>query len=153
MFWDETQHGLVDELSSRRSRPESRSQRCEDLVQVVLGLASAVTLGSKSRWAGDHIFLSNFRLSSLFVASYNSQVYGGSILAHLQTGLLNQASGNAIYMFLYDPRENPSGDFEFPVLHISEPRADIISQRSFMHETRDRGTLSAFKAAICRQLH
>jgi hypothetical protein len=51
------------------------------LVQVLLGFASAVTLGSKSRRTRDHILLSHFRLVFLFVASYDSQGYsGGGIL-------------------------------------------------------------------------
>jgi hypothetical protein len=45
---------------------------CNSLVQVLLGLASAVIPGPKSR-SRDHILLSHLRLSYLSVASYESQ--------------------------------------------------------------------------------
>jgi hypothetical protein len=81
-------------------------------LQFLLALASAVTLGSESRGNHDHILQSQFRdspnlegqvpvfifprnrvarlypqaLDSLFVASYDSQGYGGGIRARLHTG-------------------------------------------------------------------
>jgi hypothetical protein len=45
---------------------------CNLLVQLLLGLARAVTLGSKSRRSLDHVLLSPLRLGSLSVASYDS---------------------------------------------------------------------------------
>jgi hypothetical protein len=42
----------------------------------------------KSRRTRDHILLSHLRLlGSLFVASYDSQGYGGGILTHLHTAI------------------------------------------------------------------
>jgi hypothetical protein len=54
------------------------------LVQVLLDLASAVTLGSKLGRTRDHILLPHSALGSLFVASYDSQGYGGGILTYLR---------------------------------------------------------------------
>jgi hypothetical protein len=59
-----------------------RGRFCNLLVQVQLGLASAVTL-SGPRPVGlvtDYILLSRLRLGSLSVAFYNSPGYGGGIL-------------------------------------------------------------------------
>jgi hypothetical protein len=81
-------------------------------VQLLLGLARAVTLGSKSRRTHYHILLSHLRLPqlggpgpriyipqeqggpvipralcSLHVASYDSEGSGGGILTRLHTGL------------------------------------------------------------------
>jgi hypothetical protein len=58
---------------------------CSLLVQVLLGLASAVTPGQKSHRTRDYTSLSDLRLSSLFVASYDLQRYGGSILNRIHT--------------------------------------------------------------------
>jgi hypothetical protein len=44
---------------------------CNLLAQVLLGLVSAVTLGSKSRGTCAHILLSHLRLGSLSVASHD----------------------------------------------------------------------------------
>jgi hypothetical protein len=55
------------------------------LVQLPLGLASSVTLGSKSHKTHGLISLSHLRLSSFFVTSYDSHDYGGGVLAHLLT--------------------------------------------------------------------
>jgi hypothetical protein len=81
--------------------------------QLLLALASAVILGCQSRGTHDHILLSQFRdspnleskvpvflsprsrvaqlnsqaLGSLFVASYDSQGYGGGIRPCLHTGM------------------------------------------------------------------
>jgi hypothetical protein len=81
-------------------------------LQLLLGLASAVILGSAYRWSHDHILLSQIRdspnlggqvpvfisprnrvvqlypqaLGSLFVASHDSQGYGGGIRTRLHTG-------------------------------------------------------------------
>jgi hypothetical protein len=82
-------------------------------LQLLLVLASAVILGSESRGIRDHILLSQIRdspnmegqvpvfispwnrvvqlypqtLSSLFVASYDSQSYGGGIRTRLHAGV------------------------------------------------------------------
>jgi hypothetical protein len=55
-------------------------------LQLLLALASAVILGSESRGARDHILLPQIR-DFLFVASYDSQGYGGGIRPRLHTGL------------------------------------------------------------------
>jgi hypothetical protein len=82
-----------------------------NLLVLLLGLARAVTLGSKSHRTHDHILLSHLKLpqprspylypipqkqcgavtppralGSLFVASYDSQGYGGGTLTRLHTG-------------------------------------------------------------------
>jgi hypothetical protein len=84
----------------------TRGWVCNLLVHLLLGLARAFTLGSKSRRTHDHILLSHMRLQvpifisprnrvaqlyprvlgSLFVASYDSQGYGGGILTRLHKG-------------------------------------------------------------------
>jgi hypothetical protein len=102
---------------------------CNLLVQLLLGLARAVTLGSKSHRTHGHILLSHLRLpqpggpgsriyipqeqcgpaipqalGSLFVASYNLQGCSGGILTHLHTGL----NGNKNEIHLLNPwRTNP----------------------------------------------
>jgi hypothetical protein len=53
-------------------------------LQLLLALASAVILGSESRGTRDHILLSQIR-DFLFVASCDSQGYGGGILPRLHT--------------------------------------------------------------------
>jgi hypothetical protein len=53
-------------------------------LQVLLALASAVILGPESRGTRDHILLSQIR-DFLFVASYDSQGYGGGIRPSLHT--------------------------------------------------------------------
>jgi hypothetical protein len=55
----------------------TRGRVCNLLVQMILGLTSAVTLVSKSRRSCDHILLSHLRLGSLSVASSDSQGHGG----------------------------------------------------------------------------
>jgi hypothetical protein len=50
-----------------------RGQIWNLLVQLLLDLASSVTLGSKSRITCDWMLLSHLRLGSLFVTSYESQ--------------------------------------------------------------------------------
>jgi hypothetical protein len=90
----------------------TRGWVCNLLVQLLLGLARAVTLGSKSRKTHNHILLSHLRLPQLggpgpriyilqeqggpviplgtglpFVASYDSQRYGLGILTRLHTGV------------------------------------------------------------------
>jgi hypothetical protein len=85
----------------------TRGRVCNLLVQLLLGLARAATLGSKSRRTHGHILLSHLRLpqvpvfisprnrvaelypqalGSLFIASYDSQGSGGGILNRLHTG-------------------------------------------------------------------
>jgi hypothetical protein len=51
--------------------------------QLLVDLASTVTLRSKSCRTLDHIVLSHLRLGSLFIASYNSNCYDGCILTRL----------------------------------------------------------------------
>jgi hypothetical protein len=59
--------------------------------QLPLALASAVIFGSESRGTRDHILLSQIR-DFLFVASYDSQGYGGGIRSRLHTGYCNPTS-------------------------------------------------------------
>jgi hypothetical protein len=91
----------------------TRGWVCNLLVQLLLGLARAVTLGSKSLRTHDHILLSRLRFPQpggpgpriyspqeqggpvippgtgfSFVASYDSQGNGGGILTRLHTGLM-----------------------------------------------------------------
>jgi hypothetical protein len=56
---------------------------CNFLVQVLLGLASAINFGSMSSRARDHI---SFETGFLSVTSYDSHPYGGSIVACLHVG-------------------------------------------------------------------
>jgi hypothetical protein len=91
--------------------PTRRWVRC---LQLLLGLASAVVIGSESRGTQDHILLSQIRdspnlegqipvfislgnrvaqlcfqaLGSLLVASYDSQSYDGGIWTRLHVGLV-----------------------------------------------------------------
>jgi hypothetical protein len=53
---------------------------------MLLDLASVVSLGSESLGTRDHILLSQIE-TSLFVASYDSQLHGGDIGTPLHTGL------------------------------------------------------------------
>jgi hypothetical protein len=61
----------------------TRGQVCR--LQLLLALASAVILGSESRVTPDHILLTQIR-DFLFVASYDSQGYGGGIRPRLHAG-------------------------------------------------------------------
>jgi hypothetical protein len=72
-------------FSSYGARSLMRGQVWNLLVQSLLGLASAVTLGSKSHRTRDHVLLSHLRLGCLFVTSYDSWGYGGGILSCLHT--------------------------------------------------------------------
>jgi hypothetical protein len=56
-------------------------------LQFLLALASAFILGSESRGTRDHILLVQIR-DFLFVASYDSQGYGGGIRPRLHTGCI-----------------------------------------------------------------
>jgi hypothetical protein len=53
-------------------------------LQLLLALANAVIFGSESRGSRDNILLSQIR-DFLFVASYDSQGYGGDIRTRLHT--------------------------------------------------------------------
>jgi hypothetical protein len=53
---------------------------------IATGHSSAVTVRSMSCRIRYHILVSNLRLGSLSVASYDSQGYGGGILARLHMG-------------------------------------------------------------------
>jgi hypothetical protein len=98
-------------------------------LQLLLGLASAVILGSKSRGTRDHILLSQIRdspklegqvpvfvspinmvaqlypqaLGSLFVASYDSQGYGGGIRTCLHTGIFQHRNASVVYTHQLKP--------------------------------------------------
>jgi hypothetical protein len=61
----------------------TRGRVCNLLVQLVQGLANALTLGSKSPRTPDHILLPHLRLGSRSVDSYVSQRNGGGILSRL----------------------------------------------------------------------
>jgi hypothetical protein len=61
----------------------TRGRVCNLLLPVLLGLASAVTLGSKSHRTRDHMLLSHLSLGSLSVASYYSYGHGGGIISCL----------------------------------------------------------------------
>jgi hypothetical protein len=95
-------------------------------LQLLLVLASEVTLGSESRVNRDHILLSQIRdsqnlegqvpvfisprnrvaqlypqaLDSLFVASYDSQGYGGGIRTRLHVGLTGMGSNWLVKVML-----------------------------------------------------
>jgi hypothetical protein len=56
-------------------------------LQLLLTLASAVILGSKSRGLVTIFYCLRFE-TSIFVASYDSQGYGGGIRTRLHTGEL-----------------------------------------------------------------
>jgi hypothetical protein len=53
---------------------------CNVSLQLLLALASAVTLGSKYHRTRHHILLCHLKLGSLSVASYGSQGYGGGVI-------------------------------------------------------------------------
>jgi hypothetical protein len=74
-------------VSSCGVPPLTRGWVCNLLVQVLLGLATAVPFGSKSHRTCDRLLWSHLRLDSLFVASYDLQDYNGSILLCLHTGI------------------------------------------------------------------
>jgi hypothetical protein len=76
---------------------------------VLLGLASAVTLGSKSPGTRDPILLFRLRLSSLSVASYDSQGYGGGMLTHFAPSTVPLDSGVTLYTSGMDGVENLRG--------------------------------------------
>jgi hypothetical protein len=64
----------------------TRGRVCNLLMQFLLGIVSAVTLGSKSRGTRDHISLSHLRLGPFIVPSYDSQGYDGNIPSRLHAG-------------------------------------------------------------------
>jgi hypothetical protein len=100
--------GFLD--AGRGASSLTRGRICNLFLQLLLGLARAVTLGSGSSRTHDHILLSHLRLpqpggpgSRIYipqeqsgpviplgtgfpsVASYDSEGYGGGILSRLQT--------------------------------------------------------------------
>jgi hypothetical protein len=95
----------------------TRGWVCDLLVQLLPGLARAVTLGSESRRTHDHILLSHLRLQvplfkpprnrvdqlypramgSSFVAFYDSHDYGGSILTRIHTGKVTLSKSKSCY--------------------------------------------------------
>jgi hypothetical protein len=129
----------------------TRGRVCNLLVQLLLGLARAVTLGLKSRRIRNHILLPHLRLPqpgrpgpsiyisqeqdgpvippdtlvSRIIASYYSQGYGGGIRSRLHTG----TSKSKLY---YDRRS--SRPVCFGVRHPSETRAfALITSRHEPH--------------------
>jgi hypothetical protein len=108
----------------------TRRQVCH--LQLLLVLVSADILGSESRRTRDHILRSQIQdsptgrarfpylyppgtgwpsytpqaLGSLFVASYDSQVYGGVIQPRLHTGVSWTASRLVLYSHRMDNTEN-----------------------------------------------
>jgi translation elongation factor EF-Tu-like GTPase len=69
-------------------------------LQVLLALISSFILGSESRRTRDHVLLSQIR-DVLFVASCDSQGYGGGIRHRLHTGfLLLGRTLESLYLFL-----------------------------------------------------
>jgi hypothetical protein len=81
-----------------------RGRVCNLLVQVLLVLASTVTLRSTSYRTWDHSLLSHLKLSSLFVASYGLQGYGGGILSCLHTW--HHMCWFLVHSLATDPTEN-----------------------------------------------
>jgi hypothetical protein len=78
----------------------TRGWVCNLLVQLLLGLARAVTLGSKSRRTHDHILLSHLRLPQLGGPGsriYIPQEHGGPVIA-LGTGSQPGGPGPCIYI-------------------------------------------------------
>jgi hypothetical protein len=63
----------------------TRGWFCNLHVQVLLGLSRAVTLEHRSRGPCDHTLVS-FEAGFPFIATYDSQSYGGDILNRLHTG-------------------------------------------------------------------
>jgi hypothetical protein len=72
-------------FSNCRAPSLTTGRACDSLVQFLLAITS-VALTSKSCRSHNHVLLAYLRLSSLFVASYDSQSYGGNILARLHIG-------------------------------------------------------------------
>jgi hypothetical protein len=79
----------------------TRGRVCNLLVQLLLGLARAVTLGSKSRRTHDHILLSNLRLpwpGGPGPRIYIPQEQGGLVTLFLALGLLYPEDGNDTFL-------------------------------------------------------
>jgi hypothetical protein len=70
-------------LSSCETPSLTRGRVCNLSAQLLLDLASAVTLRRKSRRTQDHLLLPHMTLGSLSVASYDSHGYNEGILARL----------------------------------------------------------------------
>jgi hypothetical protein len=116
-----TAHATHFQLNTRGHSPHVTSSLTTGYfcrLQLLLVLASAVILGSESRETRDHILLSQIRdspnlegqvlvftspritvaqlypqaLGSLFVASYDSQGYGGGIRTRFHAGLIKSKS-------------------------------------------------------------
>jgi hypothetical protein len=80
-----------------------RGRVCNLLLQVVLGLASAVSLGSKSSRTRHRILLFHLRMGPLSVASYESQGYDGGTLTGLHTEILTICWTSPISPFFIPP--------------------------------------------------
>jgi hypothetical protein len=52
-----------------------------------MSIATVVTLRFNSRRTRNYVLLFHLRLDSLFVASYDSQGYGGGIVSRLHAGV------------------------------------------------------------------
>jgi hypothetical protein len=131
---------------------------CNLLVQLLLGLTRAITLGSKSHRTQDHILLSHLRLpnlegqisprnrvaqlypralGSLFVASYDSQDYGGDILTRLHVGLKTLLKLKLIYdqqsvgqsVLVSGAHLGPLTNFSFSLKFPSDICVFVILQR------------------------
>jgi hypothetical protein len=122
-----------------------------------LVLASAVVLGSESRGTRDHILLSQIR-DFPFVASYDSQGYGGGIRPRLHTGwltdLLRSVSYNRQPGGLEDTMSSPSISC-FPMhlpLEYSLPRnltvkASVSVATTYYIRVSDAAVVSLFISA------
>jgi hypothetical protein len=73
------------QFSSFGTPSQTRGQVCNFAIQLLLGLATSVTLRSKSHRTRDCILLPHLGPGSLSVAPYDSKSYGGIILTLLYT--------------------------------------------------------------------
>jgi hypothetical protein len=78
-------------------------------LQLLLFLASAVILGSESRVTATIFYCLRFE-TSLFVASYDSQGYGGGIRPRLHTGLTAARLSSSLYKLGADPTVNTASN-------------------------------------------
>jgi hypothetical protein len=97
-------------LSSCEVPSLTRGEICSLSVHLLLGLANAVTIRSKSRRTRDHILLCHLRLGSLFVASYNSRGYGGGILSHLHKVKMHFRTADSPFIKTRAPTENDASN-------------------------------------------
>jgi hypothetical protein len=101
----------------------TRGRVCNLSVQLLLGLASAVTLRSEFRGTRGHIIPSHLGLGFLSVASYGSKSCGGGILSNLHAGGLadrrrlyrTHVSGLNIYRHGQHRRQRSFVSFQLPL--------------------------------------